>query len=77
MAREMAYQLRMYIALEKPKKKKKSTFQWPSGVVHTFNPSTWEAEASNLVYRTSSRIGRATKKNLFCFVFLRQGFSVS
>ena len=37
-------------------------------VVHTFNPSTWEAEAggflsSSLVYRVSSRIARATQRN--------------
>jgi hypothetical protein len=31
-------------------------------VAHTFNPSTWEAEAS-LVYRVSSRTGRATQRN--------------
>jgi hypothetical protein len=32
-------------------------------VVHAFNPSTWEAEAS-LVYRVSSRTIRATQKTL-------------
>jgi hypothetical protein len=39
-------------------------------VVHTFNPSTWEAEAggslefeASLVYRVSSRTARATQKN--------------
>jgi hypothetical protein len=31
-------------------------------VVHAFNPSTWEAEAS-LVYRGSSRTTRATQRN--------------
>jgi hypothetical protein len=34
-------------------------------VVHTFNPSTWEAEAGgflSLVYRVSSRTARATQK---------------
>jgi hypothetical protein len=41
------------------KKKKKSR----AVVVHTFNPSTWEAEAS-LVYRVSSRTARATQRNL-------------
>jgi hypothetical protein len=36
--------------------------------VHTFNPSTWEAEAgrsefeASLVYRASSRTARATEK---------------
>ena len=35
----------------------------PVMVMHTFNPSTWEAEAS-LVYRVSSRTARATKRNL-------------
>jgi hypothetical protein len=35
---------------------------WGLGVVgHTFNPSTWEAEAS-LVYRVSSRTARATQR---------------
>ena len=37
-------------------------------VVHTFNPSTWEAEAgyelkASLVYSVSSRIARATQRN--------------
>jgi len=39
-------------------------------VAHTFNPSTWEAEAggslefkASLVYRVSSRTARATKRN--------------
>jgi hypothetical protein len=38
-------------------------------VVHYFNPSTWETEAdrslnfSNLIYRVSSRIARATQRN--------------
>ena len=38
-------------------------------VVHAFNPSTWEAEASgfefeaSLVYRVSSRTARATQRN--------------
>ena len=35
-------------------------------VEHTFNPSTWEAEAGgspSLVYRGSSRIARATWRN--------------
>jgi hypothetical protein len=40
--------------------------------VHTFNPSTWEAEAggflssefeAGLVYRVSSRTARTTQKN--------------
>jgi hypothetical protein len=31
-------------------------------VVHSFNPSTWEAEAS-LVYRVSSRTARVTQRN--------------
>jgi hypothetical protein len=31
-------------------------------VVHAFNPSTWEAEAS-LVYRVSSRTTRAIQRN--------------
>jgi hypothetical protein len=31
-------------------------------VEHTFNPSTWEAEAS-LAYRVSSRTARATQRN--------------
>jgi hypothetical protein len=39
--------------------------------VHTFNPSTWEAEAggwiskfeASLVYRVSSRTARATQRN--------------
>ena len=37
---------------------------------HTFNPSTWEAEAggsefkASLVYRVSSRTGQATQRNL-------------
>jgi hypothetical protein len=31
-------------------------------VVHAFNPSTWEAEAS-LVYRVSSRTARAIQRN--------------
>jgi hypothetical protein len=31
-------------------------------VAHTFDPSTWEAEAS-LVYRVSSRTARATQRN--------------
>jgi hypothetical protein len=30
-------------------------------VAHTFNPSTWEAEAG-LVYKVSSRTARATEK---------------
>jgi hypothetical protein len=38
------------------------------GVVHAFNPSTWEAEAggfldASLVYRVSSRIARAIPRN--------------
>jgi hypothetical protein len=42
-------------------------------VAHTFNPSTWEAEAggfvisefeASLVYRVSSRTARATQRNL-------------
>ena len=40
-------------------------------VVHTFNPSTWEAEAgrwisefkASLVYRVSSRTARAIQRN--------------
>jgi hypothetical protein len=39
-------------------------------VVHTFNPSTWEAEAggfsefeASLVYKVSSRTARATQRN--------------
>jgi hypothetical protein len=39
-------------------------------LVHTFNPSTWEAEAggslefeASLVYRASSRTARATQRN--------------
>jgi hypothetical protein len=39
-------------------------------VAHTFNPSTWEAEAgrysefkANLVYRVSSRTARAAQRN--------------
>jgi hypothetical protein len=38
-------------------------------VVHTFNPSTWEAETggsefeTSLVYRVSSRTARATQRN--------------
>jgi hypothetical protein len=38
-------------------------------VAHTFNPSTWEAEAggllfeASLIYRVSSRTARATKRN--------------
>ena len=38
-------------------------------VVHAFNPSTWEAEASgfefeaSLVYGVSSRTARATQRN--------------
>jgi hypothetical protein len=36
-------------------------------VVHTFNPSTWEAEAGEfevtLVYRAITRIASATQKN--------------
>jgi hypothetical protein len=39
-------------------------------VAHTFNPSTWEAEAgkisefkASLVYRVSSRTARATQRN--------------
>jgi hypothetical protein len=39
-------------------------------VAHTFNPSTWEAEAggflkfkASLVYRVSSRRARATQRN--------------
>ena len=31
-------------------------------MVHTFNPSTWEFEAS-LVHRVSLRIARATQRN--------------
>jgi hypothetical protein len=31
-------------------------------VAHTFNPSTWEAEAS-LVYKVSSRTARATQRS--------------
>jgi hypothetical protein len=34
-------------------------------VTHTFNPSTWEAEAgeASLVYRVSSRTARAMQRN--------------
>jgi hypothetical protein len=39
-------------------------------VAHTFNPSTWEAEAggflefeASLVYKVSSRTARATQRN--------------
>jgi hypothetical protein len=39
-------------------------------MTHTFNPSTWEAEAggffefkASLVYRVSSRTARATQRN--------------
>jgi hypothetical protein len=38
-------------------------------VVHTFNPSSWEAEAgisefeASLVYRASSRTVKATQRN--------------
>jgi hypothetical protein len=41
----------------------------PGMVVHTFNPSTWEAEAggfefeASLVYRVSSRTAKATQRN--------------
>jgi hypothetical protein len=42
----------------------------PNVVAHTFNPSTWEAEAgeflnfkASLVYRVSSRTARATQRN--------------
>ena len=54
--------------LFKPKNKKKPC---QAVVAHTFNPSTWEAEAgaslssieSNLVYKVSSRTARATQRN--------------
>jgi hypothetical protein len=34
----------------------------PGVVVHAFDPSSWEAEAS-LVYKVSSRTARATQRN--------------
>ena len=46
----------------------KQTTSW-AVVVHAFNPSTWEAEASgfefeaSLVYKVSSRTARATQRN--------------
>jgi hypothetical protein len=52
---------------------KDKIYQGESGVVmHTFNPSTWEAEAgeflssrfeASLVYRMSSRTAGATQRN--------------
>jgi hypothetical protein len=32
-------------------------------VAHAFNPSTWEAEETSLVYKVSSRTARATQRN--------------
>jgi hypothetical protein len=56
---------------KKKKKKKVEGHRWV--VVHTFNTSTWEAEAggflswklawSSLVYRVSSRTARVTQRN--------------
>jgi hypothetical protein len=41
-----------------------------SGILHTFNPSTWEADEgyvcefkASLVYKVSSRTARATQSN--------------
>jgi len=59
----------------------KDSFSGWAVVAHTFNPSTWEAEAggflsseASLVYRVNSRTARATqrnpvskKKKAFCF----------
>jgi hypothetical protein len=51
------------------KKEKQQKMSW-AVVAHTFNPSTWEAEAggflefkASLVYRVSSRTARATRRN--------------